>query len=77
MWREPGNDEENEKRHKTMREKGWDTHVFNTLKEAQEYAKQWLDYYAPEFDLELNTPYEYSSCDPDEPGDVIEIREVE
>jgi mannose-6-phosphate isomerase class I len=48
----------------------WATSKFTTLKEAQNYAEDWLGPYTPGYPLMLNAPYDYSGH-----GDIIEIRE--
>lgn len=51
----------------------WNRSKFNTLKEARQYAMNWLGrFWAPDFQLEPNTPYDYSGH-----GDKIEIRTVD
>jgi hypothetical protein len=51
----------------------WETAEFQTLAEAQEYAKNWCGDYWPayDFNLQVGKPIDYSGH-----GDYIEIREV-
>jgi hypothetical protein len=49
----------------------WNNASFNTLKEAREYAHNWLGVYSPGVDgFKPNVPYDYSGY-----GDIIEIRQ--
>lgn len=55
-----------------LKGEGWDNHIFGTLKDAEEYAKEWLgNYYSKTIIFHPNTPYEYNSH-----GDTIEIRTI-
>lgn len=55
-----------------LKGKGWENHIFGTMKEAEAYAKEWLgDYYSRTIIFYPNVPYEYSSH-----GDMIEIRTI-
>lgn len=50
----------------------WDRSVFDTLAEAQAYARKWLGIYAPSGPIPVDTPWDYSGM-----GDVIEIRTIQ
>lgn len=56
-----------------LKGKGWNNHLFKTLKEANEYCLEWLGSYAscvPNV-LEINTEYHYAGSE-----DFIIIKEV-
>lgn len=52
----------------------WNNYLFDTFREAQEYAIHWMGNWAPldKDVLELNTPYDISGY-----GDMLEIRVVQ
>ena len=58
-----------------LKGKGWENHLFQSLSQAQNYAREWMGEYAPVdaiYSLPVGRIYDYSGY-----GDMIEIRIVE
>ena len=50
----------------------WRNATFETLREAQDYAGRWLDFYSPHRPLKLDEVFRYDSY-----GDIVVIRKEE
>ena len=50
---------------------GWETHIFDTLHEAQMYANNWLGYPGHVYVLRVGLKYDYSGY-----GDMLLLKEI-